>query len=49
MQITYLKNKADADANLIITQVFFDIEIFLQFAEECQAAGVRVPLVPGPV
>lgn len=43
----YLKAKVDAGADLIITQLFFDNEIFLDFERRCREAGIECPVIPG--
>ncbi|MEN7342633.1 MAG: methylenetetrahydrofolate reductase [Pseudomonadota bacterium] len=42
-----LKRKIDAGANRAITQFFFEPERYLRFRDACDAAGIRVPIVPG--
>ena len=42
-----LKRKVDAGADIIITQLFYDNADFYRFREQCEAAGIKVPLVPG--
>ena len=42
-----LKRKVDAGASRVITQYFFDTDVFLRFRDRVAAAGIRVPLVPG--
>lgn len=37
----------DAGASYVVTQMFFDNEIFFNFVERARAAGVTVPIVPG--
>nr|AFK33808.1 unknown [Lotus japonicus] len=45
--LTYLKSKVDAGADLIITQLFYDTDIFLKFANDCRQIGITCPIVPG--
>lgn len=42
-----LKRKIDAGADRVITQFFFDPEVFLRFRDRAQRAGVTVPIIPG--
>lgn len=46
-EMAYLKEKVDAGADIIITQMFFDVEIFKIFVNECRACGINVPVIPG--
>ena len=37
----------DAGADVIITQLFYDVERFLKFHKDCQSIGITCPIVPG--
>lgn len=45
--IDMLKRKIDAGAEYIVTQMFFLNESFFNFVEQCRAAGISVPIIPG--
>lgn len=46
-ELEYLKKKVDAGANMIITQMFFDVEVYVQFVKDCRAIGINIPILPG--
>ncbi len=45
--LTNLKRKIDAGADIVITQLFYDNEDFYRFRDRCDDIGINVPIVPG--
>lgn len=45
--IENLKRKVDAGGDVVVTQLFYDNADFYRFRDACDAAGIRVPVVPG--
>ena len=45
--VAELKRKVAAGAEYVVTQMFFDNRHYFAFVEQCRAAGVTVPIIPG--
>lgn len=43
----YAKQKVDAGAEYLVTQMFFDNQKYYDFVEKCKAHGINVPIIPG--
>jgi methylenetetrahydrofolate reductase (NADPH) len=43
----HLKAKVDAGAEYITTQMFFNNKKYFEFVDNCRAAGIMVPIIPG--
>ena len=42
-----LKEKCDAGADFVITQLFFEADTYVQFVKDCREIGITKPIVPG--
>ena len=43
------KTKVEAGADFAITQFFFDANIYVNFVENCERLGLKIPIIPGMI
>ncbi|KAL7509320.1 hypothetical protein ACHAXN_006752 [Cyclotella atomus] len=47
-EMRHLKEKMDAGADFIITQFFYDVDVFVEYVARCRKAGITdAPIIPG--
>jgi len=47
LDLDLLKQKIEAGAEYVVTQMFFNNQAYCDFVDKCRAAGINVPIVPG--
>jgi methylenetetrahydrofolate reductase (NADPH) len=47
IDLQYLKQKVEAGADYIVTQMFFDNKVYYDFVKKCRDIGISVPIIPG--
>lgn len=46
-ELSYLKEKEQAGAEVVFTQLFFEARHYFDFREKAQHAGIKIPILPG--
>jgi methylenetetrahydrofolate reductase (NADPH) len=47
--LTYLKTKVDSGAGFLITQLFFDNQVYFDFVRAARARGIEAPILAGVI
>lgn len=47
MTLQYLKEKCDVGADFIITQMFYDVDNFIDWCSKIRKIGIDIPIIPG--
>lgn len=45
--IAYLKQKMEAGADFVVTQLFYDCDRYFKFVKDCRSVGITCPILPG--
>ena len=45
--LEYLKEKVEAGADYVVTQMFFDNKKYFDFVKKCRDKGINIPIIPG--
>jgi methylenetetrahydrofolate reductase (NADPH) len=45
--IRFLREKVEAGADFIVTQLFYDADAFINFVDDCRDSGIKCPIIPG--
>lgn len=47
VDVGFLKAKIDAGADFVITQLFYDVDLYLEWLARCREMGIKCPIIPG--
>ncbi|KAK4694945.1 methylenetetrahydrofolate reductase (NADH), partial [Phenoliferia sp. Uapishka_3] len=45
--IEFLFQKQEAGADFVVTQLFYDVDLFMEWYRACRARGITIPILPG--
>lgn len=45
--VKFAKQKVDAGADYIVTQMFYDNKFYFEYVDKCREHGIEVPIIPG--
>ena len=45
--IVHLREKIEAGADFVLTQFFYDSQVFLRYLDQCRTNGIICPIIPG--
>ena len=45
--IKFCKEKLEAGADYVVTQMFFDNSVYFNYVEQCRKEGITAPIIPG--
>jgi methylenetetrahydrofolate reductase (NADPH) len=45
--VKFVKEKVDAGADYVVTQMFYDNEYYFKYVDLCRELGIKVPIIPG--
>src|SRR4030066_1158246 len=45
--VKFVKEKVDAGADYVVTQMFYDNQYYFKFVDLCRQQGIKVPIIPG--
>lgn len=45
--VKFIKEKVDAGADYVVTQMFYDNKYYFKFVDQCREIGIKAPIIPG--
>lgn len=45
--LTLAMAQVEAGGEMIISQLFYDVDLFVKFVKDCRSKGITVPILPG--